>query len=138
MIMLLAVLLTVSLVGCSKSSRPYAALADLPDSIRSQVAEASSTAGAYVFSDQGDIYLLVSSGAEQQAERHLRLLPKTTSNKVTEDNVLTVYFEQYTPAVDEVSAENWFRILAFRQTQPNQIKVMIDGALQYTLDLPRQ
>lgn len=54
--------------------------------------------------------------------------PKTTLNNVTENNTLTVYFEQYTPKLGDVLGDGWFRVLNLRQTQPDQIKVVIDGA----------
>lgn len=117
--------------------KPEIKWSDLPDSIKSDAVAARMAAGAHVFTDQGMIYLLVSVGEARQSEAHLRLLRKNTLDNLTQ--TLTVHFEQYAPDTGKpgaTSADDWFRILVFKDSSPKQIKVVVDGVERYTVAVP--
>lgn len=136
-VLLVVVALVILAVLFRPDIRPEIKWAELPVFIQTEALAARLTAGAHVFTDQGTIYLLVSVGEAQQGKAHLRLLKKNTLDNIS--HTLIVHFEQYAPRAGEPggpTADDWFCIVAFRESSPRQIKVVIDGVEQYTVAVP--
>lgn len=123
-------LLAIALTGCSQNRFVVLDLnnePDFPQAVFEALYVNPAEPGVYTTkTEDGKLYMAVSTGEAHQLDRHLRLMQSEYDSST---QTLALNFEQFVPGTSgtPISSWNWFPVVKFSQISAQTIKVSIQN-----------